>query len=294
MCLRGCGKRFFEVGDRKKHEKICGLPKPFHCEFCFHDVDDLPTHYRNCRSFLKSQSLIPCQGCKAVFQTDEMCQEHMKNCNKVKNYQCDICGASIAQSKQAFLEHMRAHDPARQTFYCDQCGKCFNREKRWKLHVKSHQPPQACVFCQEMVPGGKHPVRNCSARNQNTRCPYCGDEVKNGSKSRVFRHVTRKHPEMKEHFIKEFNYNQAAKPWSCKYCEKELVTSFNLEKHEERCKARFPYACGACEETFASIDDARNHFDSCTKANMEHISGVEIIYQQMDDDDDDDDEDDDC
>ncbi|WAR21210.1 ZN845-like protein [Mya arenaria] len=259
----GCSLKFFEDSDLKRHMRT-HKPK-VRCDYCGKNVPDLEKHYAGCKRFLKTQSLFSCRGCKNLFNSQALLNDHMTACERVRSYQCHKCGLSCS-TENGLKTHLECHNTKREKLLCEVCSKEFLNKMALKRHGFSHQPDMECKYCNELVPGGFHEVYKCSARNKNhpLSCPVCNVAISGGNAA-ILRHLKRKHPEYAESFREGAGLRKESEGFPCSECGRKFKDYLKHENHEKRCVKNSPYECGFCKQHFKTLGQAKAHVDTCSE-----------------------------
>ncbi|XP_052773425.1 zinc finger protein 555-like isoform X4 [Mya arenaria] len=259
----GCPLKFFEDSDLKRHMRT-HKPK-VRCDYCGKNVPDLEKHYAGCKRFLKTQSLFSCRGCKNLFNSQALLNDHMTACERVRSYQCHKCGLSCS-TENGLKTHLECHNTKREKLLCEVCSKEFLNKMALKRHGFSHQPDMECKYCNELVPGGFHEVYKCSARNKNhpLSCPVCNVAISGGNAA-ILRHLKRKHPEYAESFREGAGLRKESEGFPCSECGRKFKDYLKHENHEKRCVKNSPYECGFCKQHFKTLGQAKAHVDTCSE-----------------------------
>ncbi|XP_029443553.1 zinc finger protein 436-like [Rhinatrema bivittatum] len=111
-----------------------------------------------------------------AFQDDQMTSDHHQREEKgKKSFYCETCGKTF-ERKCHFVLHQKTHTGAR-PFSCSQCGKCFKQKVTLKLHQRSHSKGSTfiCIECKKnfssreslVIHQRTHTVKRPSHRPQN-------------------------------------------------------------------------------------------------------------------------------
>jgi hypothetical protein len=159
-----------------------------------------------------------CQKCYAVFDTFPKADQHMNT--HFPNHICDECGKTFV-SNTRFRHHMKSHEIGQ--FPCGECDDSFKtRAQRMthRLRVHKNGIRYACPKCAQAFTTyyirAKHLVEEHGQQKIDYICPACDRVFENGSKRAA-------------HY--RFTHANVEKKFSCTECSLAFITKSKLQRH---------------------------------------------------------------
>ncbi|XP_052902265.1 zinc finger protein 391-like [Anopheles moucheti] len=158
-----------------------------------------------------------------------------------------------------------------QKFYCQQCAKEFETEKKLRRHMRRHftDKPHACNECGvtflEKCNLNRHMLKHTGElRDSNAKphlCSECGKSFKYGtSLSRHKRFHAQRNlfdcPMCSKSYVEQSSLDvhirthTNERPFLCSVCNKGFSQKVNLERHERTHTGEKPYSCDLCGKCF--------------------------------------------
>ncbi|XP_028146432.1 zinc finger protein 345-like isoform X1 [Diabrotica virgifera virgifera] len=169
---------------------------------------------------------------------------HLTECNKTKNYTCNIC-AKVLHHPSSLLYHKETeHNNKR--FVCIICDKRFRHRTLLQKHqvVHSDKRPYICQICNSAFKSVSYLVNHQKIHSGEKKyeCTECGQK---------FAHKTSLAVHQRGH--------EGIKPYECEFCHKTFSQSGNLLEHKRIHTGEKPYCCEVCGKNFTTSSQMRMH-----------------------------------
>lgn len=226
-CCEYCNKRFTMSAQLKKHKNTI-----------HHNVD-----------------LLMCQICGALFDTEELLQDHLAIYTKgfkkrtvkqeIMDYKCTHCQKQF-KSRCNLQQHMLVHTDRSRDFSCHICGKMFFTKGTLSTHIMTHEDtkPYKCEICLMAFRAKGNLISHISLHSglKPFVCEQCGKSF------RVKRHL-------KSHSITHTDL----RPYICQYCQKSFRFKTRLNLHLRQHTGAKPYKCMFCQREFTNGSNYKKH-----------------------------------
>jgi len=232
--------------------------KIFNCTFCTKSFENRVNWYFHTKENHKSEA-VKCQlnGCKLVFLTKELMEQHFENTHK---NQCKFCHFNFTY-RRFLLSHLnKVHAEKRCKF-----SRCIfytgSKEELEKHEIEKHgrtdKLPNECIFCRKSFGGNRNNlyqhVRRTHPNNIAFWCDYpkCSLFVK--SSEALEKHIKDTHLDLKK------SKNSVV----CFYCQKTLSERNILYSHLKNCHSGEVLKCKyrQCSTYFKSEEDLQKHYE---------------------------------
>ncbi|EDV93763.1 GH18112 [Drosophila grimshawi] len=156
----------------------------------------------------------------------------------------------------------RRRQRRRGDYVCDQCGRHFNDQSNFKLHLLRHSGVKnfKCGQCSKLYYTEHLLQLHERIVHQGERpyaCKYC-DKTFNSSTTRVMHE--RSHTN--------------TRPYSCDYCGKSFISASGLKRHDLTHNGVRPYYCSICDKSFQRNTHLKAHLRSKLHASRETNIGL--------------------
>ena len=237
---------------KKNTQSKASRSNSFKCSTC----KKLFARQSNFDAHMQTHYSVPCELCNSKFKDKHQLHRHRVKVHLEDPFSCNLCTDTFL-NRELLIAHMRlvhtdleVHALSEQpkelkSFHCGQCGKNFNTESRYKLHVAQHERAKA------------------QEERRMFKCPQC--TLRFRQKSNLTRHLSRTHKD---------------RPHSCKYCNKKFATMPALTVHQnshreaketndallastrylnESNDLKHELTCEMCRVSFSTLDDKKKH-----------------------------------
>lgn len=247
-----CGKVFPNyksfINHARKHKK--GLR--YCCEYCNKQFAYIKKHIN---SFHGDICLNTCQNCGAIFENEELLQDHLilyskgykKKRKRSKEYdlKCKDCNKEF-KSRSNLQQHRLVHTERSREFSCHVCGKMFFTKGTLSTHMNTHDEmkPFKCEFC-PLAFRARGNLQSHISLHSGAKpfvCEQCGKSF------RVKRHL-------KSHSI----VHTDLMPYKCEYCNKPFRFKTRLNLHLRQHTGAKPYSCAYCQRDFTNGSNFKKH-----------------------------------
>lgn len=218
-----CNKTFATKLSLIAHEKKIHLGQRenrFQCQQCSYNAPDKFQFKIHVARHNKAPSLV-CDHCGTGHYTKSELNKHIQ-ADHCGGYPCDVCQKSFRSPeylKRHKIIHEPNYDPQKINFTCEECGKGFLNEFRFKRHLMRHK--------------GSVPVYNCET---------CGKSIT--SKSSFQAHI---------------RMHSGLKPFACLDCGKTFTDKRYLLEHRKHHMGEAPFRCDICGQRFALYGSFTTH-----------------------------------
>ena len=132
-----------------------------------------------------------CRFCHKLFSQKWILNSHSNFKHQKEDHKCDFCDEIFSFSNSYDL-HVQKKHKGLQIFYCDDCDKSFQYQKKFVKHSKTCKPaiiPKKCEVCgvvsdkdfEDFKIFAKH-VKTCGVVVQTEKkCDICGEKFNNGN-----------------------------------------------------------------------------------------------------------------
>ena len=221
-----CYKTFATKLSLLAHEKKIHLglrDERFECQICKYKAPDKFQFKIHMSRHNKAPSFV-CDRCGSGHYTKTELDKHIQ-ADHCGGYVCTICKKTFRSPgylKKHLIIHEPNYDPNEINFTCEECGKGFLNQLKFKKHLSRHKNE------------GK--FYNCNICNKNTT-----------SKSSFKTHL---------------RMHSGRKPYNCRQCEKTFSDKKYLIEHENNHLKEKIFTCNMCDETFSHCKQFSNHKQS--------------------------------
>ena len=213
------------------------------------------------------------------------------------NEQCVICKEPF-NTREAFEDHSKVHQPDLIKFRCDQCEDGFVVESVFENHIRSHsvlydtldQGFYRCNGCSLRFDNIREAKKHLSAKHINLLqnvdfCEYCSDFFTSKAllKQHMFRHVDcfkcpncpkrrfLTNEELEEHI--STSKCSVKEQIVCPHCGKVCSHMVNLKKHIRDSHGKgFKIRCKICQSFFSSMKLMKQHLQKAHKIRQDYYN----------------------
>lgn len=247
-----CGKVFANyksfINHARKHKKCLR----YCCEYCNKQFAYIKKHINSSHGDI---CLNTCQNCGAMFENEELLQDHLifygkrykKTRQRSKEYdlKCQDCNKEF-KSRSNLQQHRLVHTERSREFSCHVCGKMFFTKGTLGTHMNTHEDmkPFKCEFC-PMAFRARGNLQSHISLHSGAKpfvCEQCGKSF------RVKRHL-------KSHSI----VHTDLMPYICEYCNKPFRFKTRLNLHLRQHTGAKPYTCVYCHRDFTNGSNYKKH-----------------------------------
>lgn len=218
-----CNKTFATKLSLVAHEKKIHLgqrDERFQCQVCKYKAPDKFQFKVHMARHNKAPSLV-CDYCGAGHYTKTELNKHIQ-ADHCGGYPCDICQKSFRSPeylKRHKVVHEPDYDPLKVNFTCEECGKGFLNEVRFKRHLLRHK--------------GQLPTYNCDS---------CGKTITS-----------------KASFETHLRMHTGLKPFICSECGKAFSDKRYLVEHKHHHNGEKSFNCNICGEKYLQYGSFTEH-----------------------------------
>uniref|UniRef100_A0A8C6TVU4 C2H2-type domain-containing protein n=1 Tax=Neogobius melanostomus TaxID=47308 RepID=A0A8C6TVU4_9GOBI len=255
-----CGKQCNSKQKLSYHERTHRIKRTFRCSICRRGFDKREQYDRHVRTHSN----------RAGIQIEPQKGEH-----GAKTFDCKLCGKQF-HKKLSLSYHERTHSIKRR-FRCSLCNRGFNQRETYDRHLRTHSTRTA-VQTEHLK---EEESRENFTEQSTFRCKYCGKycttkmnlsyherthKIKRTFRCSICRRGFDSRQAYDRHIIihsqtelqklegssDECSAQRSLKPFSCRYCGKQVDTKLKLSYHERSHKVKRTFCCSVCNRGFNS------------------------------------------
>jgi len=194
-----------------------------------------------------------------------------------KSFPCSFCDKRFAH-KSNLLSHVQIHKKG--PLKCTDCDKEFFSRGGLSLHRKSHQPSEACPYCDHLAPNASYLKKHVDIKHFKedvTRRRYSCDQCK----ARFY---------TKYHLERHLECHSKTKTFQCPHCTHSTHSEMLLKRHLSNMHtSRDPYVCNICGATtkfkMSLIEHQRRHYNDkpykCTECSYCAVSSSNVARHSL-------------
>ncbi|KFB45304.1 hypothetical protein ZHAS_00013250 [Anopheles sinensis] len=194
------------------------------------------------------------------FEEESSSSNALENADKEQS--CFVCNA-FAGNYDALTNHLANVHTKLSPYRCDQCVAVLQDVRDLNDHLRTHQTPYGCLYCEDVF-SAKTELEKHRVDCNGYRCDGCGMNFM--FMSGLKEHKCKASKSQKMHIVNLFTdsfakYNRAD-PVRCTVCNEEFVRNASFSQHLERAHptiAVILHCCDVCPQKFTSLAIARKH-----------------------------------